>query len=112
MPVMIKSGTRKREDNWVISLFVILHIGPFLHRLGFETDRFRTITPARERDHHKPCKGACQSRSLTAMHPVKRFCEEKPPEENLFGCGNIKITPERIKRAVLETSEEERGKEN
>nr|CAN73391.1 hypothetical protein VITISV_022525 [Vitis vinifera] len=63
-----KSGTQKREDNWVISLFVVLHIGPFLHRLGFETDRFRTITPARERDHHEPCKGACQSRSLTAMH--------------------------------------------
>ena len=89
---------------------MVLHIGPFLHRLGFETDRFRTITPAREGDHHKPCKGACQSRSLTAMHPVKRFCEE--PEENLFGCGNIKITPERTKRVVLETSEEERGKEN
>ena len=29
MPVMIKSGTRKREDSWVISLFVVLHIVAF-----------------------------------------------------------------------------------
>ena len=68
-----KFGSTVAEYDWKAGESASHKLIENLQHLGFETDQLKTGTPARERDHHKPCKGVCQSRSLTATHPVKRF---------------------------------------